>query len=92
MEFSIVMHQWAWIGLGAAIFMLIWLFCTDYLRVKKGNYTLRIEATLINDRIVTYTGLVRVGSKPSDVPLTQSLAGSDTSHDTMITDVKASLK
>ena len=61
-------------------------------RVKKGNYTLRIEATLINDRIVTYTGLVRVGSKPSDVPLTQSLAGNDTSHDTMITDVKASLK
>jgi len=35
MEFSIVMQQWAWVGLGAAIVMLIWLFGTDYLRVQK---------------------------------------------------------
>lgn len=60
--------------------------------VKKGTYKLRIEATLINDRIVNYTGSFSVGDKSSEVPLTQSLSGSDTGHDTMIADIKAALK
>ncbi len=61
-------------------------------KVKNGNYRVRVEATLINDRIVNYTGTFNVGGKATDVPLTRSIAGNDGSHDQMIADVKATLK
>lgn len=61
-------------------------------KVKKGTYRIKVEATLINDRIVTYTGLFAVGGKAADVVLTHTTQGTDSSHDTMVADVKAVLK
>ena len=64
----------------------------DGKKVKKGTYRIKVEATLINDRIVTYTGLFAVGGKAADVVLTHATQGTDSSHDTMVTSVKAVLK
>ena len=60
--------------------------------VPKGTYRVKVEATLIFDSDIVYTGTFSTKDKPGDVALTSELTKPDEQHKDMVTDVKATLK
>ncbi len=67
---------------------------TDQLgkKVSKGNYRVKVEATLFNASIIIYTGSFSTKDKPGNVILTAQLTEPDEKHKDMVTEVKAELK
>jgi hypothetical protein len=60
--------------------------------VPQGTYRVKVEATLIFDSDIVYTGTFSIGDKPGDIALTSVLTKEDEQHKDMVTDVKATLK
>jgi hypothetical protein len=60
--------------------------------VPKGNYKVKVEATLFFDSDITYTGTFSTKDKPGAITLTSELTKPDEQHKDMVTDVKAILK
>ena len=60
--------------------------------VPKGTYKLKVEATLIFDSDIIYTGTFSTKDKPGNITLTSELTKPDEQHKDMVTDVKAVLK
>ncbi len=60
--------------------------------VPHGIYKVKIEATLIFDSDIVYTGTFSTKDKPSNITLTSELTKPDEQHKDMVTDVKAVLK
>lgn len=60
--------------------------------VPKGNYRVKVEATLFNASTITYTGSFNTKDKPGEIVLTSQLTEPDEKHKDMVTDVKAELK
>ena len=55
-------------------------------------YKVKIEATLIFDSDIVYTGTFSTKDKPGNITLTSELTKPDEQHKNMVTDVKAVLK
>lgn len=60
--------------------------------VPKGTYTVNIEATLIFDSDIIYSGTFSTKDKAGDIALTSTITKEDESHKNMVTNVKAVLK
>ena len=60
--------------------------------VPHGIYKVKIEATLIFDSDIVYTGTFSTKDKPGNITLTSELTKPDEQHKDMVTDVKAVLK
>ena len=60
--------------------------------VPHGIYKVKIEATLIFDSDIVYTGTFSTKDKPGNITLTSELTKPDEQHKNMVTDVKAVLK
>ena len=60
--------------------------------VPQGTYKVKVEATLIFDSDIVYTGIFSTKDKPGDITLTSELTKPDEQHKDMVTDVKAILK
>lgn len=60
--------------------------------VPKGTYKVFVEATLINQSIVLYTGTFTTKSKAGPLKLESTLTQPNESHKNMITDVRAEVK
>ena len=60
--------------------------------VPKGTYTVNIEATLIFDSDIIYSGTFSTKDKAGDIVLTSTITKEDESHKNMVTNVKAVLK
>jgi hypothetical protein len=60
--------------------------------VPQGIYKVKIEATLIFDSDIVYTGTFSTKDKPGNITLTSELTKPDEQHKNMVTDVKAVLK
>ena len=60
--------------------------------VPQGIYKVKIEATLIFDSDIVYTGTFSTKDKPGNITLTSELTKPDEQHKDMVTDVKAVLK
>ena len=60
--------------------------------VPQGTYKVKVEATLIFDSDIVYTGTFSTKDKPGNIPLTSELTKPDEQHKDMVTDVKAVLK
>lgn len=60
--------------------------------VPQGIYKVKVEATLIFDSDIVYTGTFSTKDKPGNITLTSELTKPDEQHKNMVTDVKAVLK
>ena len=60
--------------------------------VPSGTYKVKVEATLIFDSDIVYTGTFSTKDKPGNITLTSELTKPDEQHKDMVTDVKATLK
>ena len=60
--------------------------------VPQGTYKIKVEATLIFDSDIIYTGTFSTKDKPGNITLTSELTKPDEQHENMVTDVKAVLK
>jgi len=60
--------------------------------VPQGTYKVKVEATLIFDSDIVYTGTFSTKDKPGNITLTSELTKPDEQHKDMVTDVKAVLK
>jgi hypothetical protein len=60
--------------------------------VPQGTYKVKVEATLIFDSDIVYTGIFSTKDKPGNITLTSELTKEDEQHKDMVTDVKAVLK
>ena len=60
--------------------------------VPQGTYKVKVEATLIFDSDIVYTGTFSTKDKPGNIALTSELTKPDEQHKDMVTDVKAVLK
>ena len=60
--------------------------------VPQGTYKVKVEATLIFDSDIVYTGTFSTKDKPGNITLTSELTKPDEQHKDMVTDVKALLK
>ena len=60
--------------------------------VPQGTYKVKVEATLIFDSDIVYTGTFSTKDKPGNITLTSELTKPDEQHKNMVTDVKAVLK
>ena len=60
--------------------------------VSKGNYRVKVEATLFNASTITYSGSFNTMDKPGNIILTSQLTEPDEKHKDMVTEVKAVLK
>ena len=60
--------------------------------VPQGPYKVKVEATLIFDSDIVYTGTFSTKDKPGNITLTSELTKPDEQHKDMVTDVKALLK
>ena len=60
--------------------------------VPQGIYKVKVEATLIFDSDIVYTGTFSTKDKPGNITLTSELTKPDEQHKNMMTDVKAVLK
>lgn len=60
--------------------------------VPQGIYEVKVEATLIFDSDIVYTGTFSTKDKPGNITLTSELTKPDEQHKNMVTDVKAVLK
>ena len=60
--------------------------------VPQGTYKVKVEATLIFDSDIVYTGTFSTSDKPGNIALTSELTKPDEQHKDMVTDVKAELK
>ena len=60
--------------------------------VPQGAYKVKVEATLIFDSDIVYTGTFSTKDKPGNIALTSELTKPDEQHKDMVTDVKAVLK
>ena len=60
--------------------------------VPQGIYKVKVEATLIFDSDIVYTGTFSTKNKPGNITLTSELTKPDEQHKNMVTDVKAVLK
>ena len=60
--------------------------------VPQGTYKVKVEATLIFDSDIIYTGTFSTKDKPGNITLTLELTKPDEQHKDMVTDVKAVLK
>ena len=60
--------------------------------VPQGTYKVKVEATLIFDSDIVYTGSFSTKDKPGNITLTSELTKPDEQHKDMVTDVKAVLK
>jgi hypothetical protein len=60
--------------------------------VPQGTYKIKVEATLIFDCDIIYTGTFSTKDKPGNIVLTSELTKSDEQHKDMVTNVKAILK
>ena len=60
--------------------------------VPQGTYKVKVEATLIFDSDIVYTGIFSTKDKPGNITLTSELTKPDEQHKDMVTDVKAVLK
>ena len=60
--------------------------------VPQGIYKVKVEATLIFDSDIVYTGTFSTKDKPGNITLTSELTKPDEQHKDMVTDVKAVLK
>lgn len=60
--------------------------------VPQGIYRVKVEATLIFDSDIVYTGTFSTKDKPGNITLTSELTKPDEQHKNMVTDVKAVLK
>ena len=58
----------------------------------QGIYKVKVEATLIFDSDIVYTGTFSTKDKPGNIALTSELTKPDEQHKDMVTDVKAVLK
>ena len=60
--------------------------------VPQGIYKVKVEATLLFDSDIVYTGTFSTKDKPGNITLTSELNKPDEQHKDMVTDVKAVLK
>ena len=60
--------------------------------VPQGTYKVKVEATLIFDSDIVYTGTFSTKDKPGNITLTSELTKPDEQHKDMVTDVKAILR
>ena len=60
--------------------------------VPQGTYKVKVEATLIFDSDIVYTGIFSTKDKLGNIMLTSELTKPDEQHKDMVTDVKAVLK
>ena len=60
--------------------------------VPQETYKVKVEATLIFDSDIVYTGTFSTKDKPGNITLTSELTKPDEQHKDMVTDVKAVLK
>jgi hypothetical protein len=60
--------------------------------VPQGTYKVKVEATLIFDSDIVYTGTFSTKDTPGNITLTSELTKPDEQHKDMVTDVKAVLK
>ena len=60
--------------------------------IPQGTYKVKVEATLIFDSDIIYTGTFSTKDKPGNITLTSELTKPDERHKNMVTDVKAVLK
>ena len=60
--------------------------------VPQGTYKVKVEATLIFDSDIVYTGTFSTKDKPGIITLTSELTKPDEQHKDMVTDVKAVLR
>ena len=60
--------------------------------VSQGTYKVKVEATLIFDSDIVYTGTFSTKDKPGNIALTSELTKPDEQHKDMVTGVKAVLK
>ena len=60
--------------------------------VPQGIYKVKVEATLIFDSDIVYTGTFSTKDNPGNITLTSELTKPDEQHKNMVTDVKAVLK
>ena len=60
--------------------------------VPQGIYKVKVEATLIFDSDIVYTGTFSTKDKPGNITHTSELTKPDEQHKNMVTDVKAVLK
>ena len=60
--------------------------------VPQGTYKVKVEATLIFDSDIVYTGTFSTKDKPGNITLSSELTKPDEQHKDMVTDVKAVLK
>ncbi|MBO4565289.1 MAG: DUF2271 domain-containing protein [Bacteroidaceae bacterium] len=60
--------------------------------VPQGTYKVKVEATLIFDSDIVYTGTFTTKDKAGNIALTSELTKPDEQHKDMVTDVKAVLK
>jgi hypothetical protein len=60
--------------------------------VPQGIYKVKVEATLLFDSDIVYTGTFSTKDKPGNITLTSELTKPDEQHKNMVTDVKAVLK
>ena len=70
-----------------------WDFTDDQGKaVPQGTYKVKVEATLIFDSDIVYTGTFSTKDKPGNIALTSDLTKPDEQHKDMVTNVKAVLK
>ena len=71
----------------------IWNFTDEQGRaVPKGNYKVVVEATLIFDSDIIYSGTFSTKDKAGEIALTSTITKPDEQHKDMVTNVKAVLK
>ena len=61
-------------------------------KVASGTYKVFVEATLINNSIITYQGEVKTSAKAGKIALTSTLTEPNDTHAGMIRNVKAEVK
>ena len=63
-----------------------------WVKTSKAEEKTKVEATLIFDSDIVYTGTFSTKDKPGNITLTSELTKPDEQHKNMVTDVKAVLK